>query len=35
MPNACSSDDSLFPEAIGSRLTVRELKVMTRRAYLS
>jgi radical SAM superfamily enzyme YgiQ (UPF0313 family) len=33
-PGARFSDDSLFPEAIEARFTLRELKTMTRNAYL-
>ncbi len=35
MPNVRFSDDSLFPEAIEGRLTLRELKALTRRAFMS
>jgi radical SAM superfamily enzyme YgiQ (UPF0313 family) len=34
LPNARFSDDSLFPEAIEGNLTLRELKALTRRAYM-
>lgn len=34
-PSVRFSDDSLFPEAIEGRFTLKELKAMTRRAYLS
>lgn len=35
MPHVRFSDDSLFPEAIEGRLTLRELKALTRRAFMS
>lgn len=34
-PSLRFSDDTLFPEAVEGRFTVRQLKAMTRKAYLS
>jgi hypothetical protein len=35
MPHLRFSDDSLFPEAIEGRLSLHELKALTRRAFMS